>query len=552
MLTQDDIAFEKRLRARIAAGDFGGSVVQAVNNYSAGYRTIGYIGYNGEKNYGALGPIKSYYPDYNALRERSWQMYYESEIAQIVINNHVTWVIGNGLKLQSEPLKDVIEDAGYTIDPQKFSKQVETQFKLYSKSRMSDYSDMMNLNLLQAEAFKNSKLGGDMLVILRYVDDMVKVQLIDSKHVQSPVHGSELFPMELKNGNKIVNGIEIDSRNRHVAYYVRKDYRTLEYERIPARASDGDSLMAYLIYGSKYRIDNHRGMPLMSVMFETAKKLERYKEATVGSAEERQKIAYAIEHDIFSPGTSPLTKQTVVARDIDLLTNSGLVPRDDFGNALADRVAATTDKMTFNMPIGAHLKSLESKNELYFKDFYTTNIMLFCAACGIPYEVAMAKYDSNYSASRGALKDWEHKLNVQRSNFAFQFMQPIYDFWLEVRILQRQMKHAVGYLRARFNNDRVVMEAYRNARFVGPSVPHIDPVKEVEAERLKLGNAADHIPLTTVEQATENLNGGDSESNIEQFAREMEKAKSLKIEPPKPAAQPGNKPAKKAATKKAQ
>ena len=546
MATQQK-SFDQRLRERVILGTFGGRGVPVVRS-SGNYRTIGSIGFNGEKTYGEIGPIKDYFLDYAALRARSWQMYLESEIAQIVLNNHVTWVIGAGLKLQSEPIKEIIEAEGLSIDAQKFAKSVETLFRLYSKSRMADYADMTSLNVISSDAFKNAIIGGDVLVILRYIDGEVKVQLIDGVHVQSPMFGSETFPLELRNGHRIVNGIEMDGKGQHVAYHVRKDYRGFEFERVAARGSDTNALMAFMVYGSKYRLDNHRGMPILSVMFETAKKLERYKEATVGSAEERQKIAYAIEHDIFSTGENPLLRQTVTARDISLNHPDGFVPRDDLGNALADKVAATTEKMAFNMPLGAHLKSLESKNELYFKEFYETNMMLFCAAAGIPYEVAMSKYDSNYSASRGAIKDWEHKLNVARVKFSAQFMQPIYDFCLEVWAFQKRVKGYPGYIRARFENDRPVLEAYRNARFVGPNVPHIDPEKEVKAERLKLGTAAAHIPLTTVEQATETLNGGDSMSNIEQFGEELKVTTSKGIKAPEVAPKPGvsgKKPVKK-------
>lgn len=525
-------SFEKRLRDQVLTGTFGG--VPKINASFGRYGTLGSIAFNGEKNYGEIGPIKSYFPDYGALRARSWQLYLESEIAQIVLNNHVNWVIGSGLKLQSEPIKDILEAEGISFDPQKFSKSVETQFRLFSKSRMSDYSDMTNLNIIEAEAFKNAIIGGDVLVILRFIEDTVKVQLIDGAHVQSPQYGGEFYPTELKNGNRVINGIEMDGTGRHVAYYVRKDYKTFEFERVQARGTDTNALMAFMVYGSRYRLDNHRGMPLLSVMFETAKKLERYKEATVGSAEERQKIAFAIEHDIFSTGENPLLQQTVKARNLSFGLQDGLVPVDDLGNQLADKIAVSTNKQTWNMPLGSHLKSLESKNELYFKEFYETNIMLFCAAAGIPYEVAMSRYDSNYSASRGAIKDWEHKLNVTRGKFSFQFMQPVYEFWLETRAFQKKIKGYNAYIRARILGDRMLMESLRNARFVGAPVPHIDPVKEVQAERLKLGLSGLSVPLTTVEQATENLSGGDSEANIDQFAQELKKSKSLGIKEDQP------------------
>lgn len=538
--------FDQRFTDRLRVGTFG-QVPNMLAERGAGYRTIGSSSFNGEKNYGELGPIKSYIPDYNALRARSWQLYYESEVAQIVINKYVVWVIGQGLKVQSEPETDVLKDMGISVNKQQFSKKIESYFKLYCKSRMSDYSDMRNLNMIESDGFKNAIIGGDVLVILRFIDDTVKVQIVDGEHVQSPMFGSEFSPKELQNGNRIIHGIEIDKRGKHVAYYIRKDYRSLEYERIPARGSDSDALMSFMVYGSNYRIDNYRGMPLLSVMFETAKKLERYKEATVGSAEERQKIAYAFQHKEFSTGENPLAKQTVKARDIDYAYSDGFVPRDAYGKALADEFALSTNKQTINLPIGAELKLLESKNELYFKDFYETNIMLFCAAAQIPYEVAMSRYDSNYSASRGAIKDWEHILNVRRGIFGFQFKQPIYDFWLEAQILLGIIS-APGYIKARVMNNRIALEAFRNARWVGAPVPHIDPVKEVEAERLKLGN--EKIPLTTVEAATEALGGGDSSANAEQFADEYKKAKALGIKVDEPKVEKPGAPTKSAAKKK--
>jgi len=148
----------------------------------------------------------------------------------------------------------------------------------------------------------------------------------------------------------------------------------------------------------------------------------------------------------------------------------------------------------------------------------------------MPPDVARSKYDSNYSASRAAIKDWEHTLDVKRADFSFQFMQNVYNFWLEVEILLNNIQ-APGYLVAKQKEDMMVIEAYRTARFIGAPVANIDPVKEVEAERKKLGITAESIPLTTVEASTEVLNGGDSNHNMEQFAEELKKSKALGLKP---------------------
>ena len=494
------------------------------NSFTNGsYSNIFSVSFNGEKNLGEIGPIMRYSPDYTGLRLRSWQSYIESEITQTVINRYVTWVIGKGLKLQAEPEKKMLEMNGINVDYQTFTDSIESYFNVYRKSKKSDYTGMRSLDKNAALAFKNAIVGGDVLVVLRYENGMLKVQLIDGAHVQSPAYGTESYPANLADGNQIKNGIEVNASGEHVAYWViNKDYSAT---RIAAKNNGLQS--AFLVYGMEYRLDNVRGIPLVSTVLETLKKLERYKEATVGSAEERQKMALVIEHELGSSGENPFNKN--LAKAFDYSEDEDL-PKDINGTELANTVAATTNKQAVNLPPGAEIKIVDSKNELYFKDFYTVNINLVCAALGIPPEVAMSKYDSNFSASRAALKDWENTLNVQRAAFTEQFYKHVYDFFFEILVLENKIQ-APGYLQAKLKGDIFTTEAYKAVRFVGTPVPHIDPLKEVNAERAKLGDLGAHLPLTTLEAATEALNGGDSTANIIQLGKESQLAEDNGLVP---------------------
>lgn len=493
-------------------------------NFGGGGTYNALFAYNGEKNLGEIGPIKNYVLDYNALRMRSWQAFHESEIVQTIMNRYNMWLVGKGLKLQSEPAKAVLESEGITTDLQKFSKLVESRFNVWAKSSSSDYAGMKNAHYHGATALKNAILGGDVLVVLRY-DGCVNVQVIDGQHLQSPVYGSEQWPATLANGNKIKNGIEMDSKGKHIRYYVRQP--DFSFKIIEAIGAESGLQMAFLVYGLEYRIDNVRGVPLFSVVLETLKKLERYKEATVGSAEERQKIIMQVVHDLGSTGENPQNKNLVKAFNYDAGGSDDL-PIDDVGNALANTISVSTNKQTYNMPPGAKLEGLESKNELYFKDFYTVNFDIVCGTVNIPPNVASSKYDSNFSASRAALKDWENTLDVKRCDFSFQYYQKVFNFWLECEILTNKI-NAPGYLAASASGNKMVLDAYRTARFVGTPVPHIDPLKEVKAEREKLGLTGASIPLTTVAAATEAIGGGESDHNIEEYAQELEKSIKLKI-----------------------
>lgn len=479
--------------------------------------------FDGEKNLGEMGPVKDLRPNYRALSMRSWQAFTESEVASTIIKRSCAWVIGRGLKLQSEPPKIIFDELGINLDVQKFSKSVEARFNLFRRSNLTSYSQMQNLDGIAKEAWKHALIGGDVLTILRYEEGRVNVQLIDGDFVQSMISGT--FPQKLSNGNTLQYGVERNDKGTHVAYHVR--LANMEYRRIPAVSEESGLRTAFLVMGSKYRTNSMRGIPLIATILETLKKMERYKEAVLGSAEERAKIAYFIEHGVASDGENPMVKQMARALNPD---GKDDLPKDINAQELANLVAATTNKSVYNMPRDSSMKSIEAKTELYFKDFFDINVKHVCAAINMPYQVAMMLYEGNFSASRAALKDWENTLLIDRQDFSDQFYAIIYAYWLDIQILQGKIQ-APGYLKARLEKNFEILESYRTARFVGASVPHIDPWKEVKAEREKLGSQGAHIPLTTGESATERLDQGESSSNFDQFAGELNQLEKLGIEP---------------------
>ena len=480
--------------------------------------------YNGEKNAGELGAIKNYIPDFQSLAGRSWQAYTESEIAQLIIHNFLLWTIGTGLKFKSEPEKEVLVNTGLNYND--FIRVTESRFNLHLDSKRATNTRHKTFHQLAYEAKKQAIVGGDCLIILDYgrpedKNKTVSARVIDGYYIKTP-----LIDTNPETGNFISNGVEINKYGEPVAYHVLLD--TMQYERVPAYTQTG-TLQAFLVFGLEYRVDTYRGMPLLSAVLETMKKLDRYKEATVGSAEERAKIPWFVEHQNFSTGEDPLQKLKVAA-------GHGLDPgTEKLTNNLLQQTAAnikyTTGKTTLNMPIGATLKSLDSKNDLYFNEFYNTNFEILCACIGIPPEVALNKYTSSFSSSRGANKNWEHKILFERDKIDIEIYQPFFNYWLEIEIYTGRIK-APGYLVAKNTDDYMLIEAYQRARFIGAKMPFIDPLKEVQAARAKLGDQT--TLLATYEQVTEELNGGDWTTNIYQSALERKKASDLGFADPNP------------------
>lgn len=542
---QQERPFDQRFLDRARAGSFGETVMRkyspkALFTTPGTYEPVYPSNFNGEKNLGELGPMRYYFMDYVGLRFRSWQAFIESATGLTVIKKFGAWVVGKGLKLQSEPSQALL--GKINPDLKKFSEDVEARWQIWAESKLCDWSNRDNLHRKAFKLHIDSLVGGDTLVVQRYLkDEGLKIQFIDGAHLSSPLAGSEWWPMIAANGNRIVNGVEISERGEHVAFYVRKPvdslnlFMSFDVERIPAKSTaeaKAGLVSAFLVYGMEYRLDTHRGIPLLTTVLEKLKKMERYDEATLAAAEEQAKIAYQITHQLGASGENPFSEQVAKAYQWDPM-DSGDIPRDINGIALANRVQASTNKQTINMPQGAEVKTLrENKDKLYYADFIDKNNDIVCATIEIPPDVAMSKYNENYSASRAAIKDWENTLNIKRTDFGRQFLQNVYDFWLDIEIINNRIQ-APGYLIARqVTNDYMVLSAYRTCRWTGAPVPHIDPMKEVQAERLKLGVTGAAIPLTTVERSTEILNGGDSDHNAEQYSQELERSKKLGIELP--------------------
>ena len=485
--------------------------------------------FDGEKTPGEMGPAINLVPEHNGLRYRSYEAQLKSDVVKMITGKFFKWVIGNGLKLQSEPEETVLEMEGVKEDFIKFRKNVEARFKVYSNSKMSDFSRMQNIHKRASEAFKTAFLSGDALVILRVENGNINVQVIDGAEVKSPVFDSEFYKKAKDAGNDIIHGIEMNDRGEHVAFFVRKkdsESGIDSFERIPAKGEKSGRLMAWLIYGDKHRINHHRGIPQISAILEKVDKLDRYTEASVAGAEERAKIVFAVEHNQFSTGENPLLDAMRKNMGNAIKT---LDPYEE-GKAVSKAISQTTNKQTFNLPIGSKLTTLASQQEDQYQPFFDAVFVQLCSAIDIPPEVALQKYSSNYSASRAAINGWGYIVDIYRKDFTFDYYKNIYRLWLELEVLKGKIQ-SPGLLKASINDDDFLIEAFTQCKFTGVNMPHIDPLKEVKAVREMLGDPANGIvPLISHDNASEQLNQGEWSENYLKYKEEIKSVDFPKLE----------------------
>lgn len=498
---------------------FGGYMYDYAVNLLEDYGIINAVPFDGEKTPYELGEPLDYKPDYHILRMRAWESFLKEDSIQNGIKKYCLWIVGAGLKLQSEPVKDILTDLTDIQESEliEFTKKTESFFRLFAEMKQSVWSNEYCLHEEGSETLKNAIIAGDILCINRFDGKYPTIETIDGRHIITPI-ASEFIEQAKNRGNRIFQGVEIDKRDRHIAYYVRKE--NYEFIRVPAYGEKSGMRLAWLFYGQKFRKNDIRGMSLLTAVMETSAMLDRYKSATLGNAEENAKVPYTIEHNQYSDGSNPFIDQMAQSFGKGKGVDPETITMEC--EAKATKIAQVTKKMAINMPPGAKLERHAGSTDSNFKDFFGINSDFVYSTIGVPPEVAKDKYEGSYSSSRAALKSWEYKMFVDRIKLMKrQFYKPFYSFWLDINILNNKIT-APGYLEALEKDDHIVLEAYRNSRFIGANVPHIDPLKEVLAMRKKLGDRFKDVPLDSMEKIMEELGSGDLETLYNKIENESE------------------------------
>ena len=467
-------------------------------------------GYDGEKTTGYLGAPKIYEIYHESLSARAWQLYLESDITKMFIEAYKKWVLGSGLRLESEPAIDVIKNYFPKFDNSNFVLQAESRIRIWLKSKNSSHSGMDNAHSNCEKVIVSALVGGDCVVIYRVEKGGITTEIIDSRHIKSP------YGIEFKDKN-IVNGVELGENKEHLAYGIQgKDFK---FKRIECIDKKTGRLKAKMIYGSKYRIDGVRGMPWFAQSIEKLQNLESVVSEVIAGTLERSKIAYftetnhmGVNEDIFAEGV-----------EASLNGVDKIKPPTVSFDETQKIIKKTTGKTAAMLPNGMTLKSLEGTIQLNIGDFLKDVLVYVSASMCIPYEVVVMMYTNSFSASRMATQSFQHILNVERdSGICGEYYKPIYEQMLELEILKGKIQ-ADGYFTSLFDiKDPILIDAYKQCRFTGVNVPSADPSKEVKAEILKLGNN-----LTTYSKATEATGGGDAFANFQRLKEEKEAIKKL-------------------------
>ena len=458
--------------------------------------------YSGEKFEGGFGNTYTSHLDYWTLRDRSSQLFNENLYARGLIRRLVTNVINTGLTLEATPVSDLLElDEDHLNE---WSEDVENRFTIWGKSpRVCDFTGKRTFGAMQRDIKQEALIEGDVLVVLRQSTalNLPQVQVIKGGSIQTPID------YKPKEGHRLVHGVELDSADRHVAFHVRQADGTSK--RVEAYGKRSGRKVAWLVYGCDKRMDEVRGYPLLALILQSLKELDRYRDSAQRKAVVNSILALFIKRDKATMSSLALSggasrKENVVKQSEDgkqrTLKFSDYIP----GLAL--------EELGVGEDICAHTSA---GTDINFPTFEAAVINAIAWACEIPPEVLTLAFQNNYSASRGAVNELKLFLIKERLWDSEQFCEPVYQEWLISQVLLRKI-NAPGLLESwRSLSDYDTFGAWVSSDWTGAIKPSVDLKKEVDGYK----GMAEKMWITN-ERATKELTGQKFSKNLQRIKHE--------------------------------
>lgn len=446
--------------------------------------------------------------DLPTLRQRSRDMIRNAPIATGAIGTSVANVVGTGLKLQSRIDHEYLGMSEDEADA--WQDQTEREWQLFAESQECDVARTLNFYGIQSLAFRQAFENGDSFCLTPRIRRgkfpyLLKLQLVEADRVCNKDRAPD------KAG--LIAGIEKDEKtgeprfyhimNQHPEspYVSSKD--GYKWEQIPAYGEKTGLRNVIHLY-EMLRPGQTRGVPFLAPVIETLKVLTSYTENELMASTVASLFTVFLKSD---------------SGGLDFASASGMGAELD---------ASSTDedlKMGNGAIIG--LKKGEDisvanpgRPNSAFDPFVKAIVEQIGAALGIPYEVLIRHFDSSYSASRAALLEAWRFFRSRRTWLVSMFCQPIYEIWLYEAV-------ALGRIPAPgFFADPILRKAYSQAVWIGDSPGYIDPQKDVAASNERITSL-----LSTYDEETALLTGGDFERNVRQRAKEERLLKKLGIIP---------------------
>lgn len=429
--------------------------------------------YDGGKFFGGFGNTQLQQVDYWTLRARSSQLFNENLYARGLIRRLITNEINTGLTPEACPDESILGVKEDSLAD--WTENVENRFGLWGKNpKVCDWKQKSTFGAIQREARAEALISGDVLVVVRQSQrtGLPLVQLVSGNKVQTPLGDS----VNLRKGHTVRHGVELDGVGRIVAHWVRQDKGGSK--RLPAFGEKSGRRISWLVYGTDKRLDDVRGQPLLSLVLQSLKEIDRYRDSAQRKAVVNSIVAMFIKKTNDKMGTLPIQGGAVRHEQATVTANDGGTRKFNIAAQLPG--VAFEELQTGEEPVLLGGQG----TDVNFGQFEEAIIQAVAWANEIPPEILRLSFSNNYSASQAAINEFKIYLNKVWSDWGETFCTPIYTEWLLAETLQQKIS-APGLLQAwRDPRQYDIFGAWLATDWYGSIKPSTDMLKQAKGSKL--------------------------------------------------------------------
>ena len=440
----------------------------------------------------------------STLRQRSRDLFDGGGLARSGPTTLTTSVVGWGIQPKPKIDGDFL---GMSEElREETERNILREFKLWAENTFCDAERRKNFYELQQLAFLSMLVSGDVFALFGMKPNnrtpyQTTIRLLEADRISTPNSSGDSEIKNLDSGGRIIDGVEIDKEGAVVKYHVASHHplagsitEQITWQPIDAYGRDtGAPNILHIMVAE--RPEQRRGVPFVAAEIELLKQFDRYLKSELTANLVASMFSVFLES----------TEDDGISGLEDVVNADDKVTDDEYHYELGPGVV-------LDLPFGKKVHEVNpTRNNSTFDKYVGAMETVIGSSMEIPKEVLVKKYESNYTAARAALLDFWRTVRVYRTRFNAAFNQPIYEAFLSEAV-------ATGRIEAPgFFDDPAIRQAWCGCSWMGASMGHVDPLKEVNAAAMRIANN-----ITTQEQEASEYNGNDWAANVRQRRRELE------------------------------
>ena len=456
----------------------------------------------------------------STLRQRSRDLFDGGGLARSGPTTLTTSVVGWGIQPKPKIDGDFL---GMSEElREETERNILREFKLWAENTFCDAERRKNFYELQQLAFLSMLVSGDVFALFGMKPNnrtpyQTTIRLLEADRISTPDSSGDSEIKNLDGGGRIIDGVEIDKEGAVVKYHVASHHplagsitEQITWQPIDAYGRDtGAPNILHIMVAE--RPEQRRGVPFVAAEIELLKQFDRYLKSELTANLVASMFSVFLES----------TEDDGISGLEDVVNADDKVTDDEYHYELGPGVV-------LDLPFGKKVHEVNpTRNNSTFDKYVGAMETVIGSSMEIPKEVLVKKYESNYTAARAALLDFWRTVRVYRTRFNAAFNQPIYEAFLSEAV-------ATGRIEAPgFFDDPAIRQAWCGCSWMGASMGHVDPLKEVNAAAMRIANN-----ITTQEQEASEYNGNDWAANVRQRKKEIEATREMQGEAEDPGSQP--------------